>query len=211
MSRTFVRTAAPTLNAPFIGSHLASLSTGFQKSSYVDYDRALTPQGGILITYKDLDLRFRHTVWRAFAWVAFTGFEAWLLLGHSPLQRGWINAVCLLLMAIINGFIVAKPVEVYRTVEIRPDCMIIADVEVFWLQMMECGLPAFRTDEDGDQVLSGIYGTRFVDFLTARKFDEQDRMPEVFAAHLQEAMQQLWAPALALGRVSRGSPPGQGW
>jgi hypothetical protein len=31
-----------------------------------------------------------------------------------------------------------------------------------------------------------------VEFLTARRFDEFDRMPEVMAAHLQDAMRQLW-------------------
>ena len=41
--------------------------------------------------------------------------------------------------------------------------------------------------------LGGIYGTRFVEYLTVRRFDKADRAPEVFAAHLQEAIQQLWA------------------
>jgi uncharacterized protein YcgL (UPF0745 family) len=58
---------------------------------------------------------------------------------------------------------------------------------------MEGGFPAFRPDDEGNQVLCGIYGTRFVEYLTVRRFDELDRMPEVFAQHLQDAMRQLWS------------------
>jgi hypothetical protein len=70
---------------------------------------------------------------------------------------------------------------------------------------MENGLPAFQQDEKGNQVLSGIYGTRFVEYLTVRRFDDYDRMPEVFAAHLNEAMQQLWITAQGLGKSRTGS------
>ena len=48
----------------------ATSSTGFQPDPYVDYGRVLTPEGGILIAYKDLDTRLRHTIWRLFAWTA---------------------------------------------------------------------------------------------------------------------------------------------
>lgn len=70
--------------------------------------------------------------------------------------------------------------------------MILEGSEVFWTRFMENGWPAFRPDEEGNFVLCGHYGTRFVEFLTARRFDEFDRMPEVMAAHLQDAMRQLW-------------------
>ena len=116
----------------------------------------------------------------------------WLTLGHSPVQSEWINVIFLLGIAVLNWLIVAKPVEIYRRVEIRPDCLILEGAEVFWLALMENGLPSFQADEEDNQVLSGIYGSRFVEYLTVRRFDEYDRMPEVFAAHLQEAMQQLW-------------------
>ena len=55
--------------------------------------------------------------------------------------------------------------------------------------------PAFQPDKKGNQLLCGIYGTRFVEYLTVRRFDEFDRMPEVVAAHLQDAMRQLWSAA----------------
>ena len=53
---------------------------GFQPDPYADYGRFLTPEGGILIVYKDLDLRLHHTLWRVSAWTAFTGLKA----GHPP-------------------------------------------------------------------------------------------------------------------------------
>ena len=42
-------------------------------------------------------------------------------------------------------------------------------------------------------MLSGIYGTRRVEYLTVRPFDEFDCTPTVLAAHLHEAMPQLWS------------------
>jgi hypothetical protein len=105
----------------------------------------------------------------------------------------WLNVTCLITIAAINWLIVRKPVEVYRHIEVRPDCLIIEGADIFWRRKMETGWPAFRPGEGGRQVLCGIYGTRFVEYLTVRRFDELDRMPEVFASHLQDAMQQLWA------------------
>ncbi len=172
---------------------LRSPAVEFQPDPYVDYGRALTPEGGILIAYKDLDVRLRHTIWRVFAWICFTGIEGWYLLDRSPVHGMWINIACLLAVAVINWLIVRKPVELYRHIEIRPDCMIIEGAEVFWRRSMEGGWPAFKPDKEGNQVLCGIYGTRFVEYLTVRRFDELDRTPEVIAAHLQDAMRQLWA------------------
>lgn len=166
---------------------------GFQPDPYVDYSRLLTPEGGVLIVYKDHDVRLRHTLWRVFAWTASTGIEGLFLLHHSPLHSGWVNIACLLAIAIVNWLIVKKPVEVYRSIEVRPDCIILEGAEVFWLRYMEGGWPAFHPDDEGNQILGGIYGTRYVEYLTIRRFDEYDRMPEVIAAHLQAAMQQLWA------------------
>lgn len=165
---------------------------GFQPDPYLDYGRFLTPEGGILITFKDFDLRLRHTLWRLFAWSTSTGLEAWFLLTYSPLQNEWLTIACLAAIAVVNWLIVAKPVEIYRNIEIRPDCMIIEGADIFWMRYMENGWPAFHPDKEGNQVLSGIYGTRFVEYLTVRRFDEFDRAPDVFAAHLQDAMQQLW-------------------
>jgi hypothetical protein len=184
-------------------------ATGPDIGPYVDYCRALTREGGVLITYKDLDLRLRHTMWRIFAWTAATGFAGWFIVHHTPVHNDWINFGCLLVLALVNWLIVRKPVEVYRQVEIRPDCMVLEGRDVFWLQFMENGLPEFRPDEEGNLVLGGAYGTRFVEYLTARKFDEYDRMPDVMAGHVKDAMQQLWATAITLGKVKAGSSPWQ--
>jgi hypothetical protein len=188
-NRPVVAYAPPSVALP------PSSAVGFHPDPYVDYGRVLTPEGGILIAYKDLDTRLRHILWRLFAWTASTGGEGWFLLSHSPVHSGWINIACLIAMAVINGLIVAKPVELYRRVEIRPDCMILEGSEVFWRRYMEGGWPTFQPDKEGNQVLCGIYGTRFVEYLTVRRFDELDRMPEVVAAHLQDAMRQLWSLA----------------
>ena len=169
-----------------------STPIGFQPDPHLDYGRFFTAEGGVLIVYKDLDLRFRHTLWRIGAWSAATGAAAWLLFDRSPSYSLWLTIPCLLVMAVLNWLIVAKPVEVYRRIEIRPDGLLLEGAEMFWLRLMEAGRPEFQPDEDGNQVLCGIYGTRFIEYLTARRFDEFDRMPEVLAAHLQQAMTQLW-------------------
>jgi hypothetical protein len=161
---------------------------------YLDYGRFLTPEGGVLFVYKDIDTKFRHTLWRAFAFAAATGLAAWALIHHSPVESGWIRLALLILAGVLNWFIVSKPVEIYRRIEIRPDCMILEDKDVFWFEKMDAGLPSFRPDQEGNRILCGIYGSRFVEYLTVRRFDDYDRMPEVFIVHLQEAMSQLWLP-----------------
>lgn len=178
---------------PAAASPLA-VATDF-RDPYVDYGRFLTPEGGILIVFKDIDTRLHHTLWRVFAWSAATGGEAWFLLHHSPLQDDWHNAAALLVLAILNFFIVQKPVELYRRVELRPDCLIIDGNDIFWRRHMENGPPAFQPDDDGNSILCGIYGTRWVEYLTLHRFDDLDRMPEVLMAHLQDAMTQLWERA----------------
>jgi hypothetical protein len=203
--RTVVRSRLSVLRQrPILRS--APPWSDFQIDAYLDYGRFLTPEGGILIAYKDLDLRLRFAVRRVLAWSAATGFEGWFLLHHSPVQSGAINLACFFAMMIVNAVIVWQAPELYRTVEIRPDCMIIEGKDVFWLRMMETAWPAFHPNKEGNQVLSGIYGTRFVEYLIVRRFDEYDRMPEVFAAHLQEAMMQLWAPPGTSGTHYDGAP-----
>ena len=211
VSRTIARLPRPVLDRVASAVPQASpYPSGDKFDPYLDYARSLTREGGILVAYKDLDLRLRYLLWRIFAWTAATGFEAWFLLYRSPVESTWINVLCLLAVAGVNFLIVWKPPEVYRTVEIRPDCMIVEGKDVFWLSRMENVWPAFHPDEEGNQVLAGIYGTRFVEYLTVRQFDDEDRTPEVFAAHLQDAMQQLWAPPERLGTRPSGVPRWQG-
>jgi hypothetical protein len=186
----------------------ALLSDELDVNPYVDYGRYLTPEGGVLITYKDLDQRLRCLLWRVLAWTVATGGAYWFFLQHSPVHAAWINDLCLLGLAIANWFIV-RPLETYRDAEIRPDSLVLDNKHVFWLRLMENGLPTFREDKEGNLVLCGVYGTRFVEYLTVRRFDDNDKTPETFAAHFQEAIGQIWAPALAGGIVRPGSPPRQ--
>jgi hypothetical protein len=188
----------------------ASFEESLDINPYVDYGRYLTTEGGVLITYKDIDQRLRYILWRIFAWAAATGGGYWLFLQNSPVHTAWINYVCLIGLGLVNWLIV-RPIEVSRTAEVRSDSLVLDGNHVFWLRLMENGLPTFREDEEGNQVLGGIYGTRFVEYLTVRRFDDNDKTPEIFAAHFQEAIGQIWAPALALGIIRPGSPPRQGF
>ena len=164
----------------------------FVPNPYVDYGRMLTAEGGVLMFFKDYDLRLRHTLWRLFAWSVATGLEGWFLLHYLVLHHWQLTFGCFVGVAVVNIFIVATPVEIYRSIEIRPDCMIIEGVDIFWLRFMDAGGPSFQPNETGDQILCGIYGTRFIHYVTIPRFDELDRAPEVFAIHLQDAMKQLW-------------------
>lgn len=206
--RPIARSARPVLRRNDLSLFPAPAAAGFQSDPYLDYGRFLTPQGGILITYKDIDTRLRHILWRVLAWTVATGPEAWFLLHHSPVHAPWINDLCLFAVAGLNLLILWKLPEVHRSIEIRPDCMIVEGADVFWLARMETSWPAFHPDKKGNQVLSGIYGTRFVEYLTVRRFDDYDRTPEVFAAHLQEAMMQLWAPPAESGGRHDGTRRG---
>jgi hypothetical protein len=193
--RATARTALPALRPAAQALPALPVLIEPETGPYLDYSRSFTPGGGVLIVYKDLDLRLRYTLWRIVAWTIFTGSEARLLLDHSPLQSQWINIACLLAIAALNWLIVRKPIELYRSVEIRPDCLVLDGGDVFWRSKMENGWPEFQPDDDGNQILSGIYGTRLVEYLTARRFDDNDSMPEVFAAHWQQAVEQLWENA----------------
>jgi hypothetical protein len=192
VTRTVPRFARPVIRhyePPALD--LAILAAVDEAGPYLDYARRLTSEGGIRITYKDLDLRWRYIIARILLWGAYSGLEAWLLIGNSPVENTLINYACLLVMAPLNLFMVWKLPEIHRSVEIRPDCMVLDQGDVFRLRLME-SLPAFKSDESKNLILSGVYGTRYVEYLIARRFDEYDRMPEVFAAHLKDAIRQLW-------------------
>jgi hypothetical protein len=164
----------------------------FAPDPYLDYSRHLTTEGGVALIYKDIDERWRFVVRRLCLWGIATGAAAWLLLHQSPVRNLAVNIAAIIVIAVINWLIVRQPIEVYRSIEIRAECMILDGHDTFWLRHME-SWPAFGPGEDGTQVLSGIYGTRQVEYLKVRCFDEFDSTPMVMAAHLQEAMQQLWS------------------
>lgn len=166
-------------------------------SPYLDYSRRYTAEGSIAITYKDIDDRFRWTVLRCALWSAAMSLTGWYALTASPLPL-WVNLPALILMGVVYWLIVRKPIEVYRKVEVRLDCLIVED-DVFYREEMETW-PSFQPDAEGNLVLTGILGTRWVEYLKVPRFDEFDRAPEVFANHLRAAMQQLWSyPSRGLG------------
>lgn len=187
------QTALPVLRrAPAVAA--AADSADVRPNPYVDYGHWFTAEGGIAMSYKDIDDRLWHTVRRLFMWLVATAAAYGYIFELSPVRDTATRWVLFAVMAIVNWLIVAKPVELYRTIEIRPDCMIVEGADVFWRGHMELGYPAFQATPEGHQALCGVYGTRFVEYLTVRRFDENDRAPEVFAAHLHAAMQQQWDP-----------------
>src|SRR5690606_2970845 len=111
----------------------------------------------------------------------------------SPGDSTLLNLLLVAGMGWLYWLIVAGPWEVYRTAEVRPDGLILDNDHVFWRSYFNVGFPAFPPDADGNLLVSGTYGTRYVEVLTLRRLDENDRTPEVVSTHLAAAIQQLWS------------------
>jgi hypothetical protein len=164
-----------------------------RRSPFKDYTRVLTPEGGVLIFYMDQDRSLFLATLRVFAWTVATGLGGWLIFFESPL-----NVVqCLLTFALlmfINFRVVRRPVEVSHSVEIRSDAMIVDGTDVFYAGDIGDNWPELQMkDDDPDRmVISGIYGTRNVEYATANRLDPKDCTPEILAADLEAAMEQLW-------------------
>jgi hypothetical protein len=157
------------------------------------YVRMLTPQGGILILYKDQYRSLALTILRVAAWIAATWTCGWLIFCESSLS----GPQCLLafaLLMLVNTLIVRRRIEVSHSVEIRPDAMIIDGEDVFRARDIGDNWPALQMkDDDPDRmVIAGICGTRFIEYMTANRLDKNDRTPEILAADLQAAIEQLW-------------------
>jgi hypothetical protein len=161
--------------------------------AFFKYRRSLTPEGGVLINYRDADRRWRFKILRAGLWIAMTGVAAWLIHSYSPLNF-ILDAGSYVGTAFICWRIVRRPVEAFRSIEIRPDGMIIDGTDVFWLSLIEDNWPVFqpRDEDPDDQGLCGIYGTRLVEYATVYRFDKNDRTPETLATHVHDAMMKLW-------------------
>lgn len=161
---------------------------------YIEFSARFTPQGGIEFTYRDRDTSRFRTALQFLLWAVLTAaVAAWLRQTalYSDIQWELIIAA-----AIGFYFLCFRPRDIARTLEIRPDAMILDRADVFWLDRMELGWPEFMPDEEGNLVLQGVYGTRMVTYLTVRHFDEHDRSPEVLQGRVRAAMQQLWNPAI---------------
>jgi len=150
---------------------------GYRLDPYQDYSRILTRKVACSLPTRTSTLASATRSGAFFAWSASTGTAAWLLftirrfkpIGSMP-RRSF-----LLRTQLVHR---RQAVELYRSIEIRRDCLILEGIDVFWFEMMEGGWPEFQPDEEENLVLSGIYGTRFVAYLTARRFDEFDGMPK---------------------------------
>ena len=157
------------------------------------YVRMLTPQGGILVLYKDQYRSLPLTILRVSAWIAATWIGGWLIFVESSLSV----LQCLLAFALlmfVNGIIVRRRIEVSHSVEIRPDAMIVDGEDVFYAEDIGDNWPELQMkDDDPDRmVICGICGTRFIEYMTANRLDKNDRTPELLAADLQAAIEQLW-------------------
>ena len=162
-------------------------------SPFDGYVRTLTPEGGILILYKDQKRSLFLTCLRVFAWIVATSIGGWLIFFQSSLSI----LECLLafvLLMLVSGFIVCWRIKVAHSVEIRPDAMIVDGEDVFYAADIGDNWPELQMkDDDPDRmVICGICGTRFIEYMTANRLGKNDRTPEVLAADLKAAMEQLW-------------------
>src|SRR5712672_179929 len=57
-----------------------------RRSPFNGYVRMLTPEGGILILYKDQDRSLFLLILRVFAWIIATGVGGWLIFYQSSLS-----------------------------------------------------------------------------------------------------------------------------
>lgn len=185
------RAAPPPARRP--QSVVAPRALPARPSPYVDFLRRFTPEGGVEFTYKDIDERWRWIFLRWTLWLGAMSLAAWYAFTASPLGSPLLNILLLGLMGIACWLVVMKPVHIYRHLEVRPDALLIGRSEVFFRSEFELSWPQFAPDGEGNLVLRGVTGTRAVDYLTVRRFDEHDRAPEVLAAHVRSAMQQLWS------------------
>ena len=159
---------------------------------FLDYARILTPEGGILILYRDCARGGIYALSRIAVWIVLTVTELWVL-ADSALSFG--NATLwFLILAAGTLFFVTRKIKIRHSAEIRHDRMILDAKQVFWAEHIGRNWPQLqKIDEDSDRmVIAGTYGTRHVQYMTVNRIGSNDRTPEVLAADLQDAMQQLW-------------------
>ena len=179
---------------------------------YVDFTRTFTDAGGIRLAFKIRDPQLWRTVLRVLLWILVMAATLWFVVRASPypliprqcpsmracptglvaMHLG-INAVALGLMGWLCAWILFFADETLTSIEIRRDCMIVDDADLYWADRMDLGWPQIVRGDEDSFVLRGVYGTREVDYVTLHAFDEKDRAIQVLSAHLQFAMQQLWA------------------
>ena len=164
------------------------------RGPFVGYTKSLTAEGGILIAYKDIDLSVGCTILRVFSWCVANLAFAWIIVSQTDLNLLY-GSGSFLLLAFVSLLIVRMKLEVKHTVEIRTDGMIIDGTDTFLAKDIGDNWPILEMldEQDPDRmVIAGTCGTRHIEFMTANRADINDRTPEVLAADLQAAMEQLW-------------------
>ncbi len=138
-----------------------------RRSAFNGYVRMLTPQGGILILYKDQDRGLFLTILRVFAWTVATGTGGWLIFFVSSLST-LPSLLIFALLIFINLLIVCQTVEVSHSVEIHPDGMIV-DGRFFSAEDIGDNWPELEMKDDDPErmVICGICGTRLIEYATA--------------------------------------------
>jgi hypothetical protein len=165
-----------------------------RRSPFADYARLLTPEGGILILYRDRASGWLYTVLRTAVWIILTVTEL-RLLSKSSMSAGSAS-IAFLIVGSATLFLVTRKITIRHSVEIRHDRMILDGKHVFWAEDIGPNLPQLEIKDQNNpnrMVIAGICGTRFVEYMTANRLDDNDRTPEVLIADLQDAIQQLWA------------------
>jgi hypothetical protein len=163
-----------------------------RRSPLNGYVRMLTPEGGILVLYKDQYRSLPLTILRVCAWVVMTWIGGRLIFESSLSVLQSLLALALLMF--VNWLVVRWKIKVSHSVEIRPDAMIVDGEDVFYAEDIGDNWPELQMkDDDPDRmVICGICGTRHIEFMTANRLDKNDKTPEVLAADLEAAMEQLW-------------------
>lgn len=188
LARQLARPAGTTPAAPI------ETATGYgqHRSPFAGYARILTPAGGFLIHYRDRLCGWPYTLCRLAAWSVLTILELrWL--SESDLSFGAF-VMWFIILGAAALFLVTRKIKRRHSVEIRHDRMILDAKDVFWAQDIGSNFPKLQqVDDDPDRfVIAGICGTRWIEYMTVNRVDANDRTPEVLAADLQNAMQQLW-------------------
>jgi hypothetical protein len=164
-----------------------------ERNPFNGYERSLTARGGLLITYWDQAAGPLLDGLRVLAWTMATGMGGWLLFFKSPLPLS--AAFVLFVFAAAASFCIAMlKIRVSHSIEIHPDGMIV-DGRFFSIDAIGENWPALQMKgERIDRlVLCGICGTRFIEYATANRMDDNDRTPEVLAQDLEMAMEQIWS------------------
>ncbi len=156
------------------------------------YSRTLTSQGGIRFTYRDQIANTFLDIARVGTLIIGNLVSA-VLVFHSPFT-GLGAVLAFAGLSALVWRVARHKFIVWHSIEIHPDGMTIDGQYFFSADDIGDNWPALQMPDDNPDrlVLSGICGTRFIEYATANRIDQNDRMPEVLAADLELAMEQLW-------------------